>query len=262
MYLSSAGTLPAGGRNPFAVTWYHGILPYIDQTALYDGWDSRQPYYQGNNQNIAETPASMVRCPSDINVPFYPTFSPADVNSWFTYWRGNYVCNAGNIGVSGTGSGHFTVLPSRTLGGNTITNGGQPFIVSIDNGNFRYVAVAEVTDGLSNTLAFSECLQGTPNTVSMDLRGMPYHAAFCWFTTWLSPNTPDPDVTPDSSGCCVSVSGRTLPFGKFSGRTEPIGRSQPPSGRSQRVPARRVNPIRRRLHQLDDLAGPRNIEGW
>jgi prepilin-type processing-associated H-X9-DG protein len=90
-----------------------------------------------------------------------------------------------------------------------VTNGGQPFIVSIENGKFRYVDISEIKDGLSNTLAFAECIQGTGGSTSgqVDLRGDVYHAAFCWFTTWLTPNTLDSDVSPDSTSCCVSVDG-------------------------------------------------------
>jgi prepilin-type N-terminal cleavage/methylation domain-containing protein/prepilin-type processing-associated H-X9-DG protein len=207
VYMESAGKLPPGGRNPHSVTWYHAILPHLEQAGLTGMWDPRQPYYVGANQMIAETPVPTMQCPSDANVPFHPTFSPADVNSWFTYWRGNYVCNAGNVGVDGVSSVSVTVLASRTLAGKTILNGGAPFIISIDNGKFRYVDIAEVGDGMSNTLAFSECLQGTANSVSQDLRGAVFHAGFSWFTTWLAPNAPDTDVNPDSSGCCVSVDG-------------------------------------------------------
>lgn len=206
-YLESAKKLPPGGLNAHGVTWYHAILPHIEQTGLAARWDPRQPYYCGDNQMIAEIAVPSMQCPSDTSVPFSPTFTPADSSSWFAYWRGNYVCNAGNVGVSGTGSGSLTVLPSRTLGGRTIKNGGQPFIVSIDDGKFRYVDIAEVADGLSNTLAFSECLQGTRGNASQDQRGAVFHAGFCWFTTWLGPNSPDRDVTPDSTGCCVSVDG-------------------------------------------------------
>ena len=194
-YLESARRLPPGGVNPFRQTWYHAILPYIEQTALYTVWDPTQDYYNGNNDTIATTSVATMRCPSDTNVPFF---------------RGNYACNAGNVGVSGSTSWDVTVLPSRSLGSNTISNGGQPFIISIENGKFQYVDIAQVSDGLSNTLAFAECLQGTQGTLAtyhQDIRGGVFHAAFCWFTTWLAPNTTDPDVNPDSHYCCVSVSG-------------------------------------------------------
>lgn len=204
-YLSSAGTLPPGGRGKWGETWYHAILPHIDQMGLYDMWDSKKMYYEGDNMKIATTPVGSMRCPSDFNTPF----DPADPNPWYTDWHGNYACNAGNVGVAGSYSGDFTVLLWRTLASNTVKNGGQPFIISVENGRFRYVDLSDVKDGLSNTLGFSECLQGTRGTSvngltnTADMRGYVFHTAICWFTTWLRPNSTDPDVNPDSGGCCV-----------------------------------------------------------
>ena len=206
VYLDANKRLPAGGRNPHGETWYHGILPYMEQTALYDLWDARLLYYVDENREIAERVVGTLVCPSDSG-------DAADsIDSGM--WRGNYACCAGAIGVQGTGSWNLTVLPSRTLDSNTIENGGQPFVIATwekqynDPPKFRYVALSQVTDGTSNTLGFSECLKGgRDGSVHeyRDLRGAVYHAAFCWFTTWLPPNTPDPDVTPDSYRCCVSL---------------------------------------------------------
>lgn len=199
-YLNAKDKLPAGGRNPWGETWYHDILPYIDQIPLYEIWNPKKKYHEDDNVKLATTLVPTMQCPSDNYVP------NADPDGWF---HGNYVCNAGNVGVAGAASSSLTVLDSRTLGANTIKNGGQPFIISIDNGKFRYVDVSEVKDGLSNTLAFSECLQGTAGSITnqVDLRGDVYHAAFCWFATWTPPNTTDADVNPDSYYCCVSVAG-------------------------------------------------------
>jgi prepilin-type N-terminal cleavage/methylation domain-containing protein/prepilin-type processing-associated H-X9-DG protein len=198
-YVNTKNVLPAGGRNPWNETWYHDVLPYIDQVPLYQLWDSKKMYYEGSNLQIATTAVSTMQCPSDV----YSRNADPD-----GYFHGNYVCSAGNVGVSGSTSTNLTLLASRTLGSKTIGNGGQPFIISIEqNGKFRYVAISEVTDGLSNTLAFSECIQGTAGSITyqVDLRGDLYHAAFCWFTTWLMPNASDTDVNPDSNYCCVSV---------------------------------------------------------
>jgi prepilin-type N-terminal cleavage/methylation domain-containing protein/prepilin-type processing-associated H-X9-DG protein len=198
MYVSAKDKLPAGGRNPHNETWYHDILPYIDQMSLAEIWNPKQMFYVGNNVTIATTPVAIIQCPSDTYVP------NADPDGWF---HGNYACNVGNVGVAGYSTFNLTVLASRSLGSNTIKNGGQPFIVSIENGQFRYVDISEIKDGLSNTLAFAECVQGTggTNNRQVDIRGDAYHAGFCWFTTWLMPNTLDNDMNPDSLNCCVSV---------------------------------------------------------
>ncbi len=200
LYVDVHKRLPAGGRNPHGETWYHNILPYIEQKALYDIWDPTIFYHWGDNWEIARSVVHTLSCPSD------PT-EAADADG--SSWRGNYVCNAGNVGVGGTTSWNLTVLQSRTLGSETIEYGGAPFIVATWEGTgakFRYVRMTEVTDGLSNTLAFAECLKGTrgsPDHEHRYIRGGVFHAAFSWFTTWLPPNSPDPDLNPDSYRCCV-----------------------------------------------------------
>ena len=181
-------------------------MPFMEQNALCDSWDSTKVYYIEENETILESNIEALHCPSD-------QFSNNDPNSStqsFRYFRGNYVCNAGNVGVSGVSGGNLTVLPSRDLDGVTIQNGGQPFVISIDAG-FKQVSFDEITDGTSSTLAFCECLQGRPGTSTTGvpgvygLRGAAYHAAFCWFTTWVVPNTKIPDRNPDSWRCCVST---------------------------------------------------------
>ena len=230
LYMDASKRLPAGGRNPHNETWYHDILPYIEQGALYDLWDSDIMYYQGDNIDIARTPVATVTCPSDPGAAFDTT----------TSWRGNYACNAGNVGVEGTTSWNVTVLESRTLGSETVENGGQPFIIATwepeyhDPPPFRYVRIAEVSDGLSRTLGFAECFKGTSDASLhqyRDIRGGVFHAAFCWFTTWLLPNTPDPDVNPDSYRCCVSTaSAPCLSANDVGGPRAMAARSAHPGG--------------------------------
>ncbi len=209
-YTDAERILPPGGLNNHQQTWYHAILHFIEQQALGDNWEptaATPGYHQGQNRVIPTTPVAGVQCPSDQVVPFDPTGS----NAWYVFFRGNYVCNAGNVGVSGTTSWNLTTLNSRQLGSTTIKNGGQPFVISIPDG-FKQIKLSEVTDGLSHTLAFAECIQGargTSNTGRTDvhcLRGAVFHAAFCWFCTWELPNSRTPDRNPDSDGCCVPTS--------------------------------------------------------
>lgn len=197
----------------------------MDQQPLYDRWDSRIGYHLGTNRAIAQTPFESIRRPSDSDVPF----DPNDTTGWFVFYRGNYVCCAGNIGVANSTSTTLDVLGSRLLGTTTIKNGGQAFVIS-NPANFEYKKIESVKDGTSNTLAFSECLQGTRNgTTSQDLRGAVFHAAFCWFTTWLPPNSKSSaDASPDSSGCCVST--RDAPCVSGSAPVALAARSRHPGG--------------------------------
>jgi len=205
-YHDAQNMLPPGGFNPHKQTWYHAIMPYMEKGTLSEDVDfsTGNGYHQGSNRLIPESAVEDVHCPSDQA----SSFDPSSTNAWLTFFRGNYACNAGNVGVSGTTSWNLTVLPSRTLGSVTVENGGQPFVISVAAG-FEQYSLNDITDGTSSTLAFAECLQGrqgtsnTGRTGVFGLRGAVFHAAFCWFTTWDTPNSTTPDRNPDSDGCCV-----------------------------------------------------------
>ena len=157
-YENTNNFLPPGGVNPWIRTWYHAMLHFIEQAAMGDKWNPDNQYVSGDNLSIAMMPTASIRCPSDQEVPVRPESTLGNSR----IFRGNYVCNAGNLGILGTGSQNSRVLDSRPLGDKAIQNGGQPFyIISTKNGNtFKQATFADVTDGLSNTLGFGECLQG------------------------------------------------------------------------------------------------------
>jgi prepilin-type N-terminal cleavage/methylation domain-containing protein/prepilin-type processing-associated H-X9-DG protein len=206
-YENSEKRLPPGGLNEHRQTWYHAILPMIEQGSLADRRNSDKMYYEDTSAAIPRSAVESVLCPSDQGMQFDPTGTSTTLGAYF---RGNYACNAGNVGVAGSTSWDVTILASRTLGATVVQNGGQPFVISIASG-FKQVKISDVSDGLSNTLAFAECIQGTSGTSNAgapnvnDIRGGVFHAAFCWFCTWVNPNTPTADRTPDSNNCCVST---------------------------------------------------------
>ncbi len=230
VYHDSTNRLPPGGYCDHRQTWYHAILPFMDQSVLSDSWDSSLEIYQGINAEMLESNVEAMHCPSD-------GVSSHDLSSpwwWLSGFRGNYLCNIGNVGTGGTNSWNFTVLPERPLGAATIYNGGQPFIIAIDsvtiynhpNGivdtaaetavaadrGFKQMRFGDIIDGTSSTLAFSECWQGrigpaNNGNIMFGQRGSVYHAAFCGFSTWLTPNSTSQDITPDSDDCSVPLPG-------------------------------------------------------
>ena len=226
-YHDAHGLLPPGGRAPFRQTWYHAILPYIEQGAL--EYDGGVDYHLGTNRLIPLARVPTVQCPS----------SQQKVVSAFQ--RGNYVCNIGNLGRGGTNQNNAFVLQSRPLGDTEVKYGRAPFVSASDTasfqGGFVQKSLSFIYDGTSTTLAFAEVIQGTSGTSvhgnpnQTDHRGMPYHADYNWFSTWRVPNAPDPDINAGSGNTCVPT-----PFapchsaGIVGGPCDAAARSRHPGG--------------------------------
>ena len=226
-YEDAHNRLPPGAFNPFGQTWYHAILPYIEQGALWELWDGGQ-YHLGTNRTIASTPIPTVMCPSSAQQV------PEGITDLFP---GSYVCNVGNLGVGGHSPQTLHVLQTRSLGDTTVKYGRAPFVAATQGGGFVQKPLSFMYDGTSNTLAFSEVLSGTVGTSvggaanRLDPRGWPYHGAYSWFSTWRVPNSLDPDVNNGSGNMCVPT--RRAPCvaaGTVGGPTDYAARSQHPGG--------------------------------
>jgi prepilin-type N-terminal cleavage/methylation domain-containing protein len=156
-YSSSVGSLP-WGDGPWWIEWsaHTLLLPYVEQGPLYNSinFTNALPYGGGSlvinhpaNTTAAYTKISTFLCPSDFD-------RLTDPNG-----HNNYMANSGSA-------------PNSTYGGNAGANGWNgpvagPFIYS-DNGtvvNFggTYIDFASITDGLSNTAAFSERVKAIGN---------------------------------------------------------------------------------------------------
>ena len=119
----------SGAVNP--VSAHARLLPYIDQTNLYNLIDFNVPYDHVNNVTARSKEVPAFRCPSD------PTPLPASIGG-----RNNYYWNAGS-GI---------VMYASGATGQPPTNG-----IIFHNKPFRF---ADITDGLSNTGAMAEKLTG------------------------------------------------------------------------------------------------------
>lgn len=174
-------------------TWQVRVLPYLEQKALFDlyvnldGNDATGPRY-GAGQNVQQVTSKRIKaltCPSDV--PNAPIGTPPITNH-------NYGVNYGNTS--------FFHLPL-----NGIPFQGAPFNAYNDSpgddGPFpasqiptftrvygRPVRLAEITDGLSNTLLVAELIQGRGNA----LHGFSWWGGASGFVTFLSPNSSSPDV--------------------------------------------------------------------
>jgi prepilin-type N-terminal cleavage/methylation domain-containing protein len=206
-YADAHRVMPAGNYHSVFGSWLVHLLPYVEQQMLHQRY---------SNEGMAGYPATGIRYGNAINLPVTTTqlkvytctsdtkSATPSLISGVTFH--NYVANYGNttrgrLSPAGTTS---TGAPNRF--------GGAPFIEVImpglppgaAPGPYNYIAhddtykpvvrLAEITDGMSNTLAMSETIQGK----SGDLRGFAWWGGGCHFETKLTPNSPLPDITEQS----------------------------------------------------------------
>ena len=215
-YVSSMGRLPPGGHMCHGITWYIELLPQLGELSRASQYNRLYTYLEGPNGLLWSTPPNNVRCPSDpgpVNIPAGSGLAAR--------FKGNYVCSVGNVGVGGSSQSNAEKLASRPLALATIANGGQAFVVSGDSGCYKRTGglasppatpdqmnPAAILDGLSNTIGFSELLLGSDgitlaNKFGPDNRGLPYVSNNCWFSTWMTPNSPSPDRLAGTINTCV-----------------------------------------------------------
>jgi prepilin-type N-terminal cleavage/methylation domain-containing protein/prepilin-type processing-associated H-X9-DG protein len=182
-YIDSTFLTPAPYNNRMdRRCWAHDLLPFIEQDnqfkALMAFFNSGSPYsYSALGFPNMDLIIATYMCPSD---PVGP--------KRHTYWGGLDPANTPNQGFSG----------------NYVVNGGSDFFndssylksAALDGIMFAQskIAMADVTDGTSNTALLSELIL-VEDTDSHDIRGRYYNPAHSGvaFSTRLPPNTPVPD---------------------------------------------------------------------
>jgi prepilin-type N-terminal cleavage/methylation domain-containing protein/prepilin-type processing-associated H-X9-DG protein len=214
-YQSSNDTLPYGARACCQGTWLLPVLPFVEQTGLYNAWNSYgnnsgAPYvdtyfrYNGAaNTTVTTTRISAYYCPSDgNNTQTVSTTKPAVTSQ-------NYVANFGNITFEQGVISGSTFTPSLTYKGVTYPFLGAPFTDigaptpyngTSQDGDAPTVSFAAITDGLSNTMLVSECVvpSSGPKT---DLRAYSWWSYAASFSGFLTPNTTNPDWIQSASYC-------------------------------------------------------------
>ena len=140
-------------------SWITYLLPYVEQTALYETIDWNLAFGcpgVGWNANAIGTSLPMFVCPS--NSPFGPVFSSL-------FARGTYAANNG-IGPMQDQSPPTSPVPKRTLGAvvNNLSLAGAFYLNS-------HLSPSDFTDGLSNTVFVSEIIAVDGN----DIRGVMHY---------------------------------------------------------------------------------------
>jgi prepilin-type N-terminal cleavage/methylation domain-containing protein/prepilin-type processing-associated H-X9-DG protein len=219
-------------------TWMIPVMPYMEQDNLFKvyinfgGNDTTGPRYSGGvNGGVANKRISSLLCPSD---------RAKNWNNNAALTMHNYVLNAGN-------SNFYQVSTPVGCTGDTIgtngcvTFGGAPFgwyedpdalaaggdaspplygSQSPDLARIRPRAIAEITDGTSNTLCVSEVI--TAPRGADDIRGFTWWGGGAGFVTYQTPNNPTATDVMTGGGCgpdtfqpaifpCTTGSTSTLP---------------------------------------------------
>jgi prepilin-type N-terminal cleavage/methylation domain-containing protein/prepilin-type processing-associated H-X9-DG protein len=197
MYLSTYRTFPQGcaihesgaGR----VTWAVWLLPFLEQDGL----------FQRINLTLGEGGAAA----AEINGPAFRTrvagyLCPSDTVGRCTAWDASAPWSQANYVALFSGS-NGTIISNDAVTGYTPKDPSTKLPLF----NFNRARRAEhITDGLSSTLAFSECITASDGTD--DIRGAWWNQFGAHFSTWREPNstTPDRVCSPLPNLCGVTSS--------------------------------------------------------
>lgn len=213
-YHDTKGQLPPGAQSCCLGTWVPYLLPFLEQgnaIAEYEfpNFDTMQDFELGYQQNLPQAYFSNIEvdfspggnvlvtrlyydslnCPSD-EVVFKEGVHPSSF--------GNYVGNFGNtIRLVSTSQEDTLVIQKGTP--EEVRFGGAPFrfFESLAELKLREPRFREFTDGLSNTMLFSE----TVKQPGADLRGQIWWGFGTGYTSYLPPNSFEPDRMQSAANC-------------------------------------------------------------
>jgi prepilin-type processing-associated H-X9-DG protein len=157
-------TWPVDPTNPkghFRWSALAQLTPYLEQTNVYNGLDLTYPLYGGGTLQ----PQAI---PFPVNRPAIAAMVKA------------FLCPSDEfrVVIEGQGPSNYVACSGSNADGNALTGNGIFCGVNLDVAKNAGVAVLGITDGTSNTVAFSETLLGaggTPPASSTDIRRLYRH---------------------------------------------------------------------------------------
>jgi type II secretory pathway pseudopilin PulG len=192
-------TYPLGADRGTYTTWAMFTLPFLEQEALYASHNQRRDFT--DNHIDAGFTKSNLTLLNYLRIAIYTCPGDGDKKSTFNnYMHHNYVVCMGNAAIynpNTPGRGWVTYGDVTQLQGAMFWGGYQIGSGSTWTTGYKAISLAEVTDGLSNTVAISETIQGERGTIAsgisptpiIDLRGLIWWGQGTQFTTYRAPNT-------------------------------------------------------------------------
>jgi prepilin-type N-terminal cleavage/methylation domain-containing protein/prepilin-type processing-associated H-X9-DG protein len=199
----STATPPAnrcGSGTVVVLTWPMLLLPYMEEDIIAQGFRAdigfRGPNHTTVNRTFFERRFPVSQCPSDTPGWFNGIQANGGENWGYNLPRVNYVACTSPDG---------THAPRTTQSGFNDMFCGMNYVTAANNppgppplgkkALFEFDAprsAAHVIDGLSNTIVFSELIQGS-TTPTLDLRGLWASDLSCGYSHRQTPNSSVPD---------------------------------------------------------------------
>jgi prepilin-type N-terminal cleavage/methylation domain-containing protein/prepilin-type processing-associated H-X9-DG protein len=198
-YHDTHGVLPPGNRSTLYATWALYIMPQLELSTLYQGWDfnsgvNGRTYTTAPNVTVVQRRIGVYTCPSDIQRTNVTSTSAPEIP------HHNYAANYGNAALNQQTS-YTGVEFAGAPFGNVQTDASA---TQTNRPNRGPVHFGKINDGMSNTLLVSELIQGSGfNGASRaDLRGRIIgYSDGGYFTTQNTPNSPITDW--ENTNYCV-----------------------------------------------------------
>lgn len=232
--------LPVGAKGVNFCTWNHFLLPFLEENNRYELLNfgagvtySDSGTFEGKSfNNKAPFTTEMGRlkcysCPSDSEIDWagrealWPKLNyvvcagatalcPSNQKGWgedgIQSAKKNWQIDR-YMGPDGKWVEHKGACFGIIRGGKNDLTANPPVIRNFDPASGANVKLADITDGLSNTLLLSECLQGYDN----DCRGLTFRGFGAFFTAYYGPNSTENDLIEYRVAECVSLPYANLP---------------------------------------------------
>jgi prepilin-type N-terminal cleavage/methylation domain-containing protein/prepilin-type processing-associated H-X9-DG protein len=186
---SWTGSFRDNAQCTWSTTWGIALLPYIEQSSLFDKWDSKIGYDPPTQREVTGTWLAIMKCPSDAKIQAIT--DPDGAANPGTFDKGNYGLNMGGGSANENGNsgnrGGPEDTPSWTVAayGQGSKNRGFTSARDAATGNPNLptsVGLEDIRDGSSNTVMLGEILKLANNGDCRGAWGKPLCTAISAYT--------------------------------------------------------------------------------